>query len=131
MVQRVIMRPGYIRVSKPGIDVSTAREADLLLSLGARNVQTIQSGTVSKAPDTVTGIESIYNFTVGFPAQASVPDAYVAVISGNSIQTRFVLAPPTYKLTFGLASLAVEVKVPAPGNIDGLAYVIYRKRLDS
>ena len=126
------MRSGLIRVSKPGIDVNSTREADLLLSLGARNLQAIQSGAVSVAPSSATGLETVYNFTIGFPPQQTVPDAFVAIIDkNNAISSRFVVAPPTYTLTFSTSSLAVNVHVPAPDPINGLAYVIYRKRVDS
>lgn len=141
MVQRVIVRSDLVRISKPGIDVNTAAEKDLLLSLGARNAQIIQRGYLPMPQGTPVannpGI-STYNFTIFFPGQQSRPDLWASILTSANADTSRVLTqfPPTQRVTFGTSSATIQF-VGSDGSLagspsyGGLIYTLFRKRIDS
>lgn len=140
MAQRVLIRADTVRISRPGVDVSFAAEKDLLLSLNARNAQVIQRGFIPMPAGTETapfsGV-SVYNFTIGFPAQQSTPDLWASIITGGNTDSSQLLSnfPPTMETTFGTSSASIRFVGSNGSNAgsasySGLIYALYRKRLD-
>nr|WP_137829764.1 hypothetical protein [Methylobacterium sp. L1A1] len=145
MAQIFDIRADALRVSRPGIDVRTAAEKDLLISLGARNAQIVQRGFLPMSAGTETpgnlpatmGL-STWVFIIGFPAQASVPDIWVSPIgTGNVDASRQISAyPPTMRVTFASDHARVEFygsngRWSGSGSYAGMSYILFRKRLAS
>ncbi len=139
MAQRVIVRSDMVRVSKPGIDVMSAAERDLLISLGARNAQIVQRGYLpmpQKQDIPNNPNEAKWVWTIYFPAQQTRPDLWSTVISSVNVDNSRLLNsyPPTQRVTFGTSSVTIEFvgANPAGGSAyGGLIYVLFRKRVDS
>ncbi|GLS45166.1 hypothetical protein [Methylobacterium brachythecii] len=138
MVLRMLRQPGVIKISKPGIDVSTAAEKDLLIALGARNCQVIQRGFIAAPAPTPSGNDGIFNFTIAFPAQSTKPDLRVEPIRQASPNQRsenhaFTNDNTTISVVFGTSSIAVQLRnsINQFTGLQGISYVLLRKRTDS
>lgn len=140
MAQRVLIRPDTVRISKPGIDVNSAAEKDLLISLGARNAQIIQRGWLPMPPPQdifANPTMKKWIFTIYFPAQQSTPDLRSAVLTSTNADNSGVLTnfPPTQRITFTSSTVTIEFDGAAGPNgqgiYGGLIYALFRKRLDS
>lgn len=59
MVDRVLMTNGYVKVSKPGIDVNTATEDQLLLGIGLYPQMIIDSGTCLSGANQSTWVNPV------------------------------------------------------------------------
>lgn len=145
MVKRLSHRPNYFKISRPGVDVDTAAEKDLLISLGARNAQIIQRGFIPMAAGTETrgntpatsGL-STWVFNVFFPGQATEPDFHCCMLERGNIDTskQNIAFPPTQDVVFGRDNVKVTFYGSNGGfsgsrTYVGFIYILLRKRLGS
>ncbi|GJE78098.1 hypothetical protein [Methylorubrum suomiense] len=145
MAKRLSHRPNFFKISRPGVDVDTAAEKDLLISLGARNAQIIQrgfiplsAGTETRGNTPATSGLSTWVFNVPFPAQATEPDFYCIMLERNNLDTskQNQAFPPTQDVVFGKNSVQITFYGSNGGfsgsrTYVGLIYILLRKRLGS
>ncbi|MGY2048927.1 hypothetical protein [Methylobacterium sp. JK268] len=138
MAERIRLTPTVVKVSKPGFDVNSARDADLLLSLGLRTGQIIQRGYAPAPTPTSSSSQTgraIWNMTIGFPAQATTPDFWFGLDHGGSDVGNVVNSwAPVVAVTLGLSSVALRIDTlngtqAGPPGFSGLIYAIFRKRI--
>lgn len=143
------MTPSSIKVSRPGVEVTTAAEKDLLLGLSARNGQMIQRGYMAApSPTSVNPANQTgtFTFTINFPTQQSSPDLYFSLVHqpygpNSPPLTDYTNSPfntqPTWTVNWTTSSVTIAVidavngTTNSTGYLVGLSYFIARKRLDS
>jgi len=134
----ILIQPGLIRVSRPGVDAATALEKDLLLSIGARVGQILGSGyAYLNAED-----GGYWSGTAYFGPFARAPDALGYVLFQNGFAyaapgalnlttagpSQFVRRWVTTDMVIGSSSIYIrgwqETQSVLPS---AFVYVLYRK----
>lgn len=80
MVARILMHGGQVRVSREGVDVLDAAEADLILSIQARPAQMVLIGRTFVAAD--SSVEVFYGMTL-----LALPIVIFQTSNGNDSQS--------------------------------------------